>query len=326
MMILRTISPVLILILMSVAATPLWADRDDRDDRKIQPQRQQAPKADAQDQRTRQVQPARPVMREATQPEKVRPPELARDPRTQPEKIRPPQTERVYRTLPEKQRPPEASREQRVVPPPAPIKNWRVDSSVPKTPPKPGYVLDARHRHNHYYPPQGHVETTLPPTRRVVVHNHVNYHYHNGIWYRPHNSHFIVVLPPIGIFVPFLPPFYSVVRLSPTTYYYYAAGVYYSWLPAYSTYVVVEAPPEDKVEVVSNGNGSDQLFIYPKLGQSEEQQARDRYDCHVWARSETGFDPTLPNGGVPPQQHASKRADYFRAMKACLEARHYSVQ
>ena len=41
---------------------------------------------------------------------------------------------------------------------------------------------------------------------------------------------------------------------------------------------------------------------------------------------ETDFDPTKPGGNVPEDQHAAKRAEYQRAMKACLEAREYSVQ
>ena len=37
------------------------------------------------------------------------------------------------------------------------------------------------------------------------------------------------------------------------------------------------------------------LFVYPAQGQSPDQLARDRYDCHVWAVQQTGVDPTNPN-------------------------------
>jgi hypothetical protein len=40
------------------------------------------------------------------------------------------------------------------------------------------------------------------------------------------------------------------------------------------------------------------VFFYPTRGQSPEQQDRDRYDCHVWAVQQTGFDPSAPN--IPP--------------------------
>jgi len=209
-------------------------------------------------------------------------------------------------------------------PAPMPIRDWRQESGIPKEPPKPGWVLDARHRHNHYYPPRGHIVPVLPPVHHVVTHKHLHYHYHHGIWYLPHGPNFIVVLPPIGLFVPILPPFFTTVWVNSSTYY-YAGGVYYNWWPATQQYVVVEAPPEEKIRTAP-GSGSDPLFIYPAAGQSEEQQARDRYECHRWAQSETGFDPTLPGGGVEISRYAGSRADYQRAMKACLEARHYSVQ
>ena len=40
---------------------------------------------------------------------------------------------------------------------------------------------------------------------------------------------------------------------------------------------------------------SNDIFIYPAKGQSQEKQDRDRYDCHVWATKQTGFDPTRPS-------------------------------
>lgn len=64
-----------------------------------------------------------------------------------------------------------------------------------------------------------------------------------------------------------------------------------------------------------------QPFAYPNGGQSQEQQAQDRFQCHQWAVSQTGFDPTTapavaapapmppPNYGYsdqpPPQQQQS---------------------
>src|SRR5580693_5421753 len=43
-----------------------------------------------------------------------------------------------------------------------------------------------------------------------------------------------------------------------------------------------------------------QLVVYPAKGQSPEQLERDRYECHVWAVQQSGFDPSQP--GVPPGQ------------------------
>lgn len=36
---------------------------------------------------------------------------------------------------------------------------------------------------------------------------------------------------------------------------------------------------------------SPQVYFYPAAGQSSAQQDRDRYECHVWAVNQTGFDP-----------------------------------
>ncbi len=41
-------------------------------------------------------------------------------------------------------------------------------------------------------------------------------------------------------------------------------------------------------------------YIYPAQGQSAEQQQRDRYECHGWAVSQTGFDPANPQMAAAP--------------------------
>jgi hypothetical protein len=190
-------------------------------------------------------------------------------------------------------------------------------------PPPRGYVLDQRYQHNRYYPPRDYAIRKLPPAYRVVPHHGTKYYYHDGAWYRPSGSRFVVVLPPVGLVVPFLPPFYTTIWVGAIPYY-YAGGVYYVWRPEERVYVVSEPPPE--AEVSEQAAVPDQLFVYPTRGQSEQQQATDRYQCHRWASDQTGFDPTQPGGGVPEAQHTARRSDYQRAMKACLEARGYSVQ
>jgi|SRR5215469_3767041 len=42
-----------------------------------------------------------------------------------------------------------------------------------------------------------------------------------------------------------------------------------------------------------------QMYIYPSKGQSQQQQDKDRYDCHTWAVHQTGFDPSGANPGNP---------------------------
>jgi len=53
----------------------------------------------------------------------------------------------------------------------------------------------------------------------------------------------------------------------------------------------VEAPPPERVT---------EVVAYPAQGQSEQQLDRDRYECHVWAVKQSGFDPSV--AGVPPHQ------------------------
>lgn len=36
------------------------------------------------------------------------------------------------------------------------------------------------------------------------------------------------------------------------------------------------------------------LYVYPAKGQSQAQQNKDQYECHNWAVSQTGFDPSNP--------------------------------
>lgn len=46
-----------------------------------------------------------------------------------------------------------------------------------------------------------------------------------------------------------------------------------------------------------------QVYVYPRHGQSPAQVDRDRYDCHVWAARESGFDPSRHS--MPAQARAS---------------------
>ena len=38
--------------------------------------------------------------------------------------------------------------------------------------------------------------------------------------------------------------------------------------------------------------GQSQVFAYPIGGQSEEQVSRDKFECHQWSVSQTGFNPS----------------------------------
>jgi hypothetical protein len=51
-----------------------------------------------------------------------------------------------------------------------------------------------------------------------------------------------------------------------------------------------------------------ELVVYPKEGQSKEQQDKDNFECYGWAKGESGFDPMAPPTATapPPQQQAPK--------------------
>ena len=42
-----------------------------------------------------------------------------------------------------------------------------------------------------------------------------------------------------------------------------------------------------------------QLMIYPKGGQDQNQQNKDKAECQVWATGQTGFDPLNPAAAAP---------------------------
>ncbi len=184
-------------------------------------------------------------------------------------------------------------------------------------------VLDHRYSHDKFYPPRGHVVHDLPRDAHISHWRGSPYYFHGGIWYRPARPNWIVVAPPVGLTVAALPPFYTTIWIGGVPYY-YANDVYYAWRPTLRSYVVVERPSNDSTAATQSTTS--QIYVYPKDGQSAERQATDRYECHQWAVSETGFDPTQPFGGVVPEQSVEKRASYTRAITACLEGRGYSVK
>jgi hypothetical protein len=185
--------------------------------------------------------------------------------------------------------------------------------------------MDARYAHNHYYPERGYAVGALPRGYVSVNHFRDRYYYAGGVWYAPRGPRFVVVAPPVGLFVPTLPPFYTTVWFGGIPYY-YANDSYYTWQKDSGQYEVV-APPDGSGDTgTTNAPPNDDVFIYPKSGQSEDQQAKDRYDCHKWASGQSGFDPTQSGGGVPAQDAGNRRADYNRAITACLQGRGYSVK
>ena len=48
-----------------------------------------------------------------------------------------------------------------------------------------------------------------------------------------------------------------------------------------------------------------EVFAYPKKGQTQQQFEKDQFECHKWAKDQTGVDPAKPQQAAappPPQQ------------------------
>jgi hypothetical protein len=208
----------------------------------------------------------------------------------------------------------------------------RVSARVVKRAPTPQQkkFVDSRYRHNRSYPARGQSFRALPRDNRAVIHGHSRYYSSHGVWYRHDRGRYFVVAPPVGLFVPFLPLAYATIWMHGIPYY-YANETYYTQTPG--GYMVVEPPqgevsetPPDTEADESEDIADEKMFIYPRNGQSEEQQAKDRYECHKLASEQTNYDPTKFPSEIPADQIMNARADYQRAMAACLDSRGYTAK
>ena len=151
-------------------------------------------------------------------------------------------------------------------------------------------------------------------------------YWHGGFWPRAYYGwHY-------PWFLPILPALYATYWWGGIPYY-YADDIYYTWNSGYNGYVVTDPPPAagdaDSSDDGDSGapsdystpsNSGNDVYVYPKNGQSEEQQATDKYECHKWAVGQSGFDPTRGS------QASGDSGDYRRAMSACLDGRGYSAK
>lgn len=53
------------------------------------------------------------------------------------------------------------------------------------------------------------------------------------------------------------------------------------------------------------------FFVYPSKGQSADQLNREKFECHEWAKQQTGIDPNRVATDVQPQQ-VQQRGGMFR--------------
>ncbi|MGZ8136322.1 MAG: glycine zipper family protein [Methylococcaceae bacterium] len=55
-----------------------------------------------------------------------------------------------------------------------------------------------------------------------------------------------------------------------------------------------------------------EIMIYPMKGQSNEQLSKDRYECHVWAVQQSGFDPGNPQTSQAASQAPQQKGQVLR--------------
>ena len=215
---------------------------------------------------------------------------------------------------------------------PAPAQHAQVRPRAPSVPAGragggPHQHFDGRFSNNHYYYDRGYT-IHRPPAGAVGELRGPHggrYWYQSGNWYRWQSGAWVVWAAPFGVFVPWLPPYFTTVWWNGIPYY-YANDTYYVWHEDRNEYEVVTPPANFDQMATTQAPASNQLFVYPKNGQPAAQEATDRYECHRWAVGQTGFDPTAPGGGVAAGEAVQKRNDYFRAEASCLEGRGYTVR
>ena len=112
-----------------------------------------------------------------------------------------------------------------------------------------------------------------------------------------------------------------------------AAPYYYAPYYGPPTVIIREQPPvyfQPAQSVTPPSTESERIFVYPRQGQSEELQAKDRYECHNWAVSQIWREPRKVNIEewtlIIKSMSESQRADYLRAQGACLDGRGYTVK
>ncbi|WP_419708427.1 DUF6515 family protein [Pseudomonas sp. NFX224] len=161
----------------------------------------------------------------------------------------------------------------------------------------------------------GHVIDRFPDRDYRVPYGGRDYFYSGGYWYRPQGPRYVVVQPPRGIRIQYLPDYAREVWIGGSLLF-LAAGSYYAYQETTQDYVVVEPPGQP----LATGNSYD-VEAYPANGQSPDQINQDGYDCYRWAVEQSGFDPRVDTYQPDPTVVQT----YRQAQGGCLSSRGYRV-
>ncbi|MFL1528074.1 DUF6515 family protein [Pseudomonas sp. O230] len=163
----------------------------------------------------------------------------------------------------------------------------------------------------------GHVIDRFPDRDYRVPYRGQDYFFSGGYWYRPLGPRYVVVQPPRGIRVSYLPDYAREVWIGGALLF-LAAGSYYAYQESSQDYVVVEPPVQAQPQPTSNGYD---VVAYPANGQSPEQVNQDGYECYQYAVQQSGFDPRTATYQPDP----SVVQAYRQAQGNCLSSRGYQV-
>lgn len=146
----------------------------------------------------------------------------------------------------------------------------------------------------------------------------LRYFYHDGAYYRYTGLGFSLVDDDdIGVYLYSLPFGYRTLFIGGYPYY-YVHHHYFIHDRMRNVYVQVDDPNQTVADKAGGDSSAyHKLVVYPKKGQSAEQEKQDKYECYLWAVKQTGFDPGMGQPG--------NLQDYQRAKSACLEGRGYVV-
>lgn len=163
----------------------------------------------------------------------------------------------------------------------------------------------------------GHVIDRFPDRDYRVPYRGQDYFYSGGYWYRSQGPRYIVVQPPRGIRIQYLPDYAREVWIGGSLLF-LAAGSYYAYQEATQDYIVVEPPVQQQPQPQSQGYD---VEAYPANGQSPAQVQQDGYQCYQYAVQQSGFDPRTATYQPAPEVVQA----YRQAQGNCLSSRGYQV-
>src|SRR5882762_963238 len=139
------------------------------------------------------------------------------------------------------------------------------DPRAPEEQPEPYHKHhDTRQGHDHFYPDRGSILRDAPQGAIVVTYAGLSYRFHDGVWLEPRGPAFMVVAPPIGLIVPTLPTFATVMAHGGEIYL-YCNDVYYLPRPDLSGYEVINDPAEAPARAKSDAAVAGPVSAKPTL-------------------------------------------------------------